>query len=127
MLKVVNFAARVVTGLRKFDHISRARNQLCFMVPRQMHDLYTLTAAHKILVSGEPSELASLFQCFSDARNCDRPTRQDGRLRPPAFRTMTGQRSFSYRAVTLLNRLPIETRALGPSAFKRAAKSLVLQ
>ena len=117
MLKVVNFAARVVTGLRKFDHISRARNQLCFMVPRQMHDLYTLTAAHKILVSGEPSELASLFQCFSDARNCDRPTRQDGRLRPPAFRTVTGQRSFSYRAVTLLNRLPIETRAMGPSAF----------
>ena len=76
------------------------------LTPRQMCDLRTMTVAYKALVTGEPSELASLFETFSDARSCERVTRQDGALRPPRTRTTTGQRSFSYRAVSLLNKLP---------------------
>ena len=45
LLKIVNFAARVVTGLRKFDHISRARADLQLLTPRQMCDLRTMTLA----------------------------------------------------------------------------------
>ena len=123
----MNFAARVVTGLRKFDRISRERADLQLLTPRQMCDMRTMTVAYKALVTGEPSELASLFETFSDARGCERVTRQDEALRPPRTRTTTGQRSFSYRAVSLLNRLPVEARASDLPDFKRAAKSLILQ
>ena len=126
LLKIVNFAARVVTGLRKFDRISRERADLQLLTPRQMCDLRTMTVAYKALVTGEPIELASLFETFSDARSCERVTRQDGALRPHRSRT-TGQRSFSYRAVSLLNRLPVEARTSDLPDFKRAAKSLILQ
>ena len=125
LLKIVNFAARIVTGLRKFDHISRARADLQLLTPRQMCDLRTM--AYKALVTGEPLELASLFETFSDARSCERVTRQDRALCPPGTRTTTGQRSFGYRAVSLLNRLPVEARTSDLPDFIRAAKSLLLQ
>ena len=47
LLKVVNFATRVVTGLRKFDRISRARDDLQLLSPRQMCDFKTMTMAYK--------------------------------------------------------------------------------
>ena len=126
LLGVINFAARVVTGRRKFDRISRARDDLGLLTPRQMCDLQTLTTAHKVHARGEPRDLASLFQTFADSRSCDRVTRQDRLLRPPVTRTAAGQRSFSYRAVTLMNRLPAESRTLDLQNFKRTARSLVM-
>ena len=126
LLKVLNFATRVVTGLRKYDHISRARNDLQLLSPRQMFELRTLTTAYNVCASGEPAELASLFMTFSEARTCERVTRSDSRLRPPATRTATGQRSFGYRAVSLLNRMPVGAMELDSRSFKRAAKALVL-
>ena len=126
LLRVINFAARVVAGLRKFDRISQARDDLGLLTPRQMCDLQTLTMAYKVHARGEPYELASMFQTFSDARNCDRVTRQDRFWRPPVTRTAAGQRSFGYRAATLMNRLPVEARTLNLQNFKRAARSLVV-
>ena len=95
LLKVLNFATRVVTDLRKYDHISRARYDLQLLSPRQMFELRTLTTAYNVRASGEPAELASLFTTFSEARTRERVTRSDSRLRPPATRTVTGQRSAS--------------------------------
>ena len=127
LLKVVNFATRVVTGLRKFERISRARDDLKLLSPRQLSDLQTMTMVYKAHVRGEPSELASFFETFADARSCERVTRQDRVLRPPGTRTTTGQRSFGYRAVSLLNRLPVDARTLDLPSFKRAARSLLVQ
>ena len=122
LLKVMNFAARAVTGLRKFDHVSHARDDLGLLTPRQMCDSQTAIAAHRVRVLGEPMELASLFETFADARQCDRPTRQDRDLRPPVTRTAAGQRAFAYRAASLLNAMSGDVVRLGPAAFKRAAK-----
>ena len=122
LMKVLNFATRVVAGLRKFDHVSHARDRLGLRTPRQMCDLQTVTVAHKVRVLGEPETLASLFRTYADARACDRPTRQDRYLRPPATRTAAGQRSFAHRAASLLNAMPDDVRQLQPAAFKRAAR-----
>jgi len=124
-MKVVNFATRVVTGLRKYDHVSRARDDLNLLTPRQMCDYQTAIVAHKACVLGEPVDLASLFLTYADARPCERVTRQDHYLRPPAMRTAAGQRSFAYRASSLLNALPDDVRRLEPTRFKRAARSFV--
>ena len=126
LMSVVNFATRVVTGLRKYDHVSRAREELGFISPRLMCDVSTMTVAQKAIVCGEPTDISSQFVTFVDSRQrCDRGTRQDRRLRPPPMRTAAGQRSFTYRAASLLNELPASTLELNPARFKRAVKSVV--
>ena len=122
LLKVVNFATRVVTGLRKYDRVSRARDDLGLHTPRQMCKHRTAVIAHNVSTLREPADLAALFHTYADARQCDRVTRQDRHLRPPAMRTATGQRAFAYRAALLLNALPDDVRRLAPAAFKRAVR-----
>ena len=102
LLKVVNFAVRVITGLRKYDHVSRARTDLRVLTPRQMCDLQTAVMGHKAVMFGQPSELAGLFHTYSEARSGERVTRQDNDLRPPSVRTAAGQRCFAYRAACIL-------------------------
>ena len=123
LAKVINFAARVVTGLRKFDHVSRSRVDLGLCTPRQMYDTRMAIVAHRVRVLGEPDELASLLCTFADARPCERITRQDQCLRPPTARTAAGQRSFAHRAASLLNTVPDNVKRLNPAAFRRAAKT----
>ena len=61
LLKVVNFATRVVTGLKKYDHVSHARCGLGLLTPSQMCDMHTTLVAYKACHTGEPVDLASLF------------------------------------------------------------------
>ena len=122
LMKIVNFATRVITGLAKFDHVSSARSDLGLRTPRQMCDSRTVVIAQKVCAMKEPEDLAQLFSTFADARQCERATRQDRDLRPPKTRTAAGQRSFAYRAASLLNALPENVRRLEPAAFKRAAR-----
>ena len=49
---------------------------LVWLEPSQMYHLCTIIAAHRMLIGGVSTELASRF-VTSDARNRDRPTRQD--------------------------------------------------
>ena len=107
--------------------MSDARCGLGLLTPRQMCDMNTAVVAHKACLTSEPVDLASLLCTNAAARTCDRTTRQDRHLRPPATRTAAGQRSFAYRAATLLNALPEEMRGLGMTVFKRAVKQYFLQ
>ena len=83
--------------VKKYDHVSRTREDLGLCTPRQMCDLQTTIVAHEAFVMGEPAELASLLCNYAAALPCERATRQDQHLRPPARRTASGQRSFAYR------------------------------
>ena len=125
LLKVVNFATRVVTGLRKYDRVSHARDGLGLRTPRQMCDLQTAIVAHRTCAVGEPADLAPLFHSYAETRTCERTTRQDRHLRPPATSTAAGQRSFAYRAVSLLNAMPADVTELEPVAFRKAVMSLL--
>ena len=59
--KILNFAARVIFGRRKFDHVSDLRDRLGWLSPKSMSDYLTLTVAHKVIKHGEPEKLAALF------------------------------------------------------------------
>ena len=122
LLKVVNFATSVAAGLRRYDHVSRARGDLGLRTLRQMCEAQTAITALRLRALVEPEELASLFVTFADARQCNRPTRQDRDLRPPATRTAVGQRGFAYRAASLLNSMPSDATRLESAAFKQAGK-----
>ena len=108
LLKVINFATRVVTGLRKHDYVTRARCDLGLLTPREMCDIRTVIVAHKARVDGLPADLASMLTTYAAPRSNERVTRQDRLLRPPPVRTAAGQRSFGYRAASLLKKITRE-------------------
>ena len=105
--------------------MSRARDDLGLLTPRQMCDYQTAVVAHKVCSTGEPSDLAALFHTYAEARSGVRVTRQDQSLRPPDVRTAAGQRSFAFRATKLLNSMPDEFRDLDLGAFKRAVTTFL--
>ena len=55
--KILNFALRVVSGRRKFDHISDVRDELGCPTARQLYELCSLNLLHKIRCTGEPFPL----------------------------------------------------------------------
>ena len=122
--KIINFAARVIFGRRKFDHVSDLRDLLGWMSPKAMVDYQTLLTAQKIVRIGEPEALAALFVCNSDARN--KSTRQDHLLSLPRSRLETGKRRFGHRAAALLNRLPADSIEQRPARFARTVKAWLL-
>ena len=119
--KILNFAARVIFGRRKFDHVSDLREQLKWMTPTKMVDYQTMVTAHKAIRRREPEALAALFTLKRDAR--ERSTRQDHLFHLPRPRLETGKRRFGYRAASLLNSLSQDILDLPPARFARAVKA----
>ena len=115
--KILNFSARVISGRKKYDHISDVQRGLGWLSASELVDYHTLTLVHKVLRYGEPEELAEMFQKCADVR--DRETRQDEMLRVPRCRTACGQRRFAYRAVKLFNALPTAITDRSAPSFRR--------
>ena len=97
--KIINFAARVISGRRKFDHISDVLKELGLLSANELVTYHTLTLVHGVLRHGEPEALARLFRRRGELR--DRRTRQDDALQTPRCRTTYGQRQFAFRAAQL--------------------------
>ena len=62
-----NFATRVITFLRKYDHISHAREDLGLLSPPQMYEVWTLTVAHKAITHGKSVNISPLITTFRDS------------------------------------------------------------
>ena len=123
--KILNFALRVVSGRRKFDHISDVRGELGGPTARQLYELHSLNFLHKIRCTGEPVALSSHLQVNSALRS--RTTRQDSDLALPRARTEAGKRRLFYSTVKLYNGLPLEMRELSRGAFRHAVSDLLVE
>lgn len=123
--KVFNFAARVLSGRRKYDHISDVLCKLRWLNAQQFVDYFDICLLHKILVTGEPCALRSTLSFNHES--VPRRTRQSAHLALGRVRTNHGKRLFTYRAAALYNRLVIDGDFDGVSfsAFKIRARSLV--
>ena len=122
--KIQNFALRVVSGRRKFDHISDVREELGWPTARQLYELHSLNFLHKIRCTGEPETLSSQLLVNSSLRS--RSTRQDADLALPRARTESGRRRLLFGIVQLYNRLPPEMRNLSLGSFKRSVSEFLL-
>jgi len=122
--KILNFAARVISGRRKFDHVSDLRERLGWLPAQLMADHCTLCLAHKVIASGEPDSLAVTLRCNSDMRQ--RNTRQDGLLHVPRSKSEAGKRRFCSRAPTLHNKLSRDLTSLSQQRFSRTLKQRML-
>ena len=118
--KILNFAARVISGKKKFDHISSVRASLGWLCPSAMVQHGSLSLLHKVRHSGEPESLASRFCTNAEREDHCRSTRQDHLLSLPRIRgSAAGKRQFAYRVAADYNALPREYAELSTAVFTR--------
>ena len=101
---VQNYAARVVLGLRKYDHISEGLKSLKWLNMQEKLYLNDCIMMHKCIYGDTPRYISNKF-----TRRCkihQRITRQNQDLDLPACRLASGQRSFAYRGSKIWNELP---------------------
>ena len=116
--KILNFAARVISGKKKFDHISSVRSNLGWLNPAAMAQVHTLSLFHKVRRNREPESLAVQLITNAEREDRVRSTRQDSLLCLPRIRgTAAGQRMFVYRAAAEYNALPREFADMSGSLF----------
>ena len=84
--KVFNFAARIISGKRKFDHISGVRDELGWLDSPDLVVHHTLTLLHKVRRTGQPESLAVQFCTNRERPNHVRSTRRDDLLSLPNIR-----------------------------------------
>ena len=124
--KCINFCARVLSGKRKYDHISGTLKSLGWLSARQLHDCYSLTTLRRVIQTSEPVALAELFvkNCNIHARN----TRRAGCYHLPRIKTEFGRRRFAYQAAKAYNALPEHVYELTGcrKAFRKALKEHIL-
>ena len=119
---VQNFAARVLTNTKKFDHISPVLRALCWPSIKNQLLVRDLTMLYKMVNGLAPPYLEVYVNKRSAIHSYN--TRSRDNLVVPFCRTASAQRSFSYRAITAWNSLRSEEtkNSATLSVFKRAVK-----
>lgn len=98
---VQNFAGRIITNTRKYEHITPALRDLGWLHVKE-HLLYRDSIMSFKCMNGlAPSYLCDLF-CKRKVIH-DFNTRNRDSLQTPLCKTKSGQRSFHYRAVQIWN------------------------
>ena len=120
--KLINFCARVLTGKRKFEHISREVIRLRLPDPTKLLNYHQLSIVHGVLLTDEPAALSSMFE-YADHNY---GTRQAGRLRPSRARTNAGKRRLGHTASTQYNALPPDLIAkTSVPGFRRSLRTVL--
>ncbi len=96
-----NFAVRIVSSRRKFDHITPVLKELRWLPFKTQLYYRDAMLAFKCMMGHAPSYLASQFITRRDVTG--RKTRNFQKLNIPLFKSAVGQRTFYYRIVTLWN------------------------
>ena len=115
--KVINFGARVVSGVCKYEHISPTLASLGW---RGVHEL----VAHRDSISvyralrdpRAPVTIRSLFTPRAAVSRRTTRSTEAGALELPAFRLSSSRRVFSYRAASSWNRLSPAATSSGTRA-----------
>ena len=123
--KVLNFAARVISGRRKYDHISDVQSDLGWLSALKLVDYFDLCMMHKILTTNLPT---GLYRGLSfNYEHVKRRTRQSSHLSILHPRNNHGKRTFAYRGAKLYNRLVIDRNlhCVSASSFKRHIRKIL--
>ena len=101
--KVQNFACRIVSGVKKFDHITPVLRAMQWLPIRQQLYYTNAVMAFNCVTGCAPDSLTDQFIKHSDVLT--RNTRNSQKLQSPFLKSATGQRSFYYRTVKIWNTL----------------------
>ena len=100
---VQNFACRIVSSVRKYDHVTPIRKELNQLPVENQLYYWSATMAFKCMTDHAPEYLSS--KCLKRAKVSGHSTRDSQFLNIPLFKTASGLRTFYYRIVNLWNSL----------------------
>ena len=106
---VQNFAARIVVGLRKYDHVTPALKELKWLNITDQLYFRDAVLVFKSLHHLTPYYLSEKFKRNSEMHS--RVTRNVNDLHLPLCRLVTGQRTFGFRGAKMWNSLPPEIKS----------------
>ena len=110
--KCVNFAARLVTGVRRCDHISPSLASLGWEAVERMVARHDCSNVHKALTSHRcPDVLRDMFTRRSNVSSRRTRATGTGDFHLPKCRLAQTQKGFRYRAVHAWNALPPSLKA----------------
>ena len=122
---VQNFAAQIISGATKFEHITPSLKNLRWLPIKKQVYLRDAIFAFKCMTGCAPTYLTSQFA--TRRQISDQITRNSQQLNIPLFKTATGQRSFDQRIVNLYNSLDKDLKLCEDLAnFQQTLKSRML-
>ncbi len=90
----------IVSGTGKYDHVTLILKELKWLPVREYLYFRHAVMVYKCMTGNAPGYIAEKFQKRSDISF--RRTRNSDMVKIPLYRTASGQRTFLYRAVSLL-------------------------
>ena len=118
---VQNFACRIITSIKKFDHVTPGLQELNWLSIENLLIYKDTLMTYKCLNNLAPSYLANKFTKRSDIHDCQ--TRNNHCLNIPSYKTTAGQRTFHYRAVKIWNGIDDELKEISElKVFKEKLK-----
>ena len=109
--KIINFAARIITGFKRNQHISPALRELGWLRVDGMIAERDVAMLSRLLCStATPPALTAGIQKRSDVSLRTTRASEAGALHAPRVRTEAAKRAFAYRSVMAWNRLPADVR-----------------
>ena len=124
---VQNAAARLITGTKKFDHITPVLQELHWLPVEQRIRYKIALLTFKALHNQAPSYIQELVQIYNPARSLR--SEELFMLQVPRTRTVSfGDRAFSKAGPYLWNSLPTSIRLCEKlSTFKKSLKTYLFQ
>ena len=123
--KVLNFAVRTVTGLKKYDHVSQARTELGWVTFEAMIKLRDVQRIYHMMWNDEGSErLKSLIERRSEVSlRSTRASNDETVLHTGRCRLQATMSSFPHRAVATWNSLPSSVIRCSAARFKKESQA----
>ena len=122
--KLLNFAARVLSGRRKFDHISDVLRRLDWLDAEHMYLYHGLNLLKRVISTSEPESIAGDLVTRGEVHQRD--TRNADHLVTPAIRSASGGRRFRHSICSAYNALPQAIRCLPKHRFKKELRQHLL-
>lgn len=125
--RLQNHAARIVSRIGKFDHISPVLKSLHWLPVKERIDFKILLLTHKALNGKAPEYLSEKLISYAPSRNLRSKDKQ--LLVVPRVNLKTfGDRTFYHVAPKLWNTLPLDLRNVtSTDSFKRQLKTILFR
>ena len=122
---VQNFACRIVTNTKEFDHITPKLRELNWLLVKEQLLFRDTVMMYKCVHDLAPLYLCNKFSKRSDLH--ERYTRNRELFQIPMYNTTIGQRTFNYRGAKIWNSLDNDLKLM-PSfkSFKKKLKKDML-
>ena len=123
---VQNSLARVVTGLKRREHIQPALKRLHWLPINERIQYKVALITHKVVSTQQPSYLSDIVSIYRPTRPLRSASQQ--RLSGQVTKTKGAENSFSCASTTIWNKLPLDLRMEGNiKTFKSKLKTFLFQ